>query len=500
MRIDISGASAVIRNQEILTVGMVGAKAEFRFSEEWNGLGKIAVFRQAGVSKDVTLTSAVATIPWEVLHAPGLPVSIGVHGANSDGTVVIPTIWVETRPLRPGADPSGDESADPTLPVWGQLQAQMTELYAAVNEHAANSAAPIVVESSGESIAVSDGANRAFQGFKIYGKTTQEGTPAPDSPVEIVSAGHEGSIAVSVIGENESQSMTIATPNGLPGVPVSTGGNYTDANGQQWVCDEIDFSRGVYVSRVCTEILDGVTNVVAKNDSNSNEYLYYYRPVNVKQNTQGYCTHFRHSDMLPANAGYSGVFNLTIYSVIYLNGYGIVSGDNGTLSNPSEFNNWLNAQYNAGTPVTVLYILATPIETPLPDEVLAAYDTMSTYRDQTAISNDAGAWMELEYVMDGKKYMDSIIAGPAAKLSEVFLPASAWKGSGSLYSQVVSIEGITEYSKVDLLPSVEQLAIFHNKDVAFVTENEDGVVTVYAIGTKPTQDYSMQVGITEVAV
>jgi hypothetical protein len=47
---------------------------------------------------------------------------------------------------------------------------------------------------------------------------------------------------------------------------------------------------------------------------------------------------------------------------------------------------------------------------------------------------------------------------------------------------------------------VEQLAIFHNKDVAFVTENEDGVVTVYAIGDKPTQDYTIQVSITEVVV
>ena len=110
--------------------------------------------------------------------------------------------------------------------------------------------------------------------------------------------------------------------------------------------------------------------------------------------------------------------------------------------------------------------------------------------------------MELEYVMDAKKYIDSLFVsggvGSAAWLSTVTLLASAWKGSDSLYSQVVTIPGITEYSKVDLLPSVEQLAIFHNKDVAFVTENEDGVVTVYAIGDKPTNDYTMQVSITEV--
>ena len=87
------------------------------------------------------------------------------------------------------------------------------------------------------------------------------------------------------------------------------------------------------------------------------------------------------------------------------------------------------------------------------------------------------------------------------RMAEVTLLASAWTTNAEgLHSQEVTIDGITEYSKVDLLPSVEQLAIFHNKDVAFVTENEDGVVTVYAIGDKPTLDYTMQVSITEVTV
>lgn len=88
--------------------------------------------------------------------------------------------------------------------------------------------------------------------------------------------------------------------------------------------------------------------------------------------------------------------------------------------------------------------------------------------------------------------------GGAITISEVTLRSSAWVGAESPYSQVVTINGVTPYSKVDLLPSVEQLAVFHNKDLAFVTENEDGVVTVYAIGDKPTMDYTMQVQIAEV--
>ena len=83
-------------------------------------------------------------------------------------------------------------------------------------------------------------------------------------------------------------------------------------------------------------------------------------------------------------------------------------------------------------------------------------------------------------------------------LTEITLLASKWVGSSSPYSQVVAVEGVTAYTKVDLLPSVEQLSIFHNKDLAFVTENEDGVVTVYAIGDKPTNDYTIQATLTEV--
>lgn len=87
-----------------------------------------------------------------------------------------------------------------------------------------------------------------------------------------------------------------------------------------------------------------------------------------------------------------------------------------------------------------------------------------------------------------------------ASIASVSLPASAWVGSGNLYSQEVDVPGVTENSQVDLTPSVEQLAVFYEKSLAFVAENDDGVVTVYAIGQKPENDYTMQVTITEVRV
>lgn len=116
-------------------------------------------------------------------------------------------------------------------------------------------------------------------------------------------------------------------------------------------------------------------------------------------------------------------------------------------------------------------------------------------------------WLESLLTDEDKNYIAQVVLEalksetvPKARLGEVELSAAKWVGDDSPYSQVVEIEGITENSQVDLTPSVEQLAIFHEKDIAFVTENEGGVVTVYVVGQKPENDYTIQVTITEVGV
>ena len=341
-------------------------------------------------------------------------------------------------------------------------------------------------DKSGEVITITDASRRGFRSLSIYGKTTRDGTPTLDAPADLVSIGGSGSITVNVTGENEGKSMTIATPNGLPGIPVASGGNYTDANGQQWICDEIDLARGVYVHRVASET---VTLTFGEEDSTGRfrqiaAFENYYK----SGNSPCLCN-------IAEWRSFSNVDNsccVAAYGLYYRN-------DSLTLED-------INAVIK-DTPVTIVAVLFTPTETPLSEAELAAYAALHTYKDSTAVSNDAGAYMSLEYVMDAKKYIERLVGSSGngdavgaapARLSSVTLLASAWTGADSLYSQVVTIDGITEYSKVDLLPSVEQLAIFHNKDVAFVTENENGVVTVYAIGDKPTQDYTMQVSITEV--
>lgn len=96
-----------------------------------------------------------------------------------------------------------------------------------------------------------------------------------------------------------------------------------------------------------------------------------------------------------------------------------------------------------------------------------------------------------------RKLLEEMLAA-SSRIAYVTLLSSAWEGEENLYSQVVTIDGATKNSQVDLTPSVEQLAVFYNKDLTFVTENENGVITVYAIGQKPQNDYTIQVTLTEV--
>lgn len=111
---------------------------------------------------------------------------------------------------------------------------------------------------------------------------------------------------------------------------------------------------------------------------------------------------------------------------------------------------------------------------------------------------------EMEYVNIEPTLEDRLFALEQNQSPEfvnsVTLLAANWTGNTSPYSQVVQIPGVTSHSKIDLQPSTEQLAIFHQKDLAFVTENEDGNVTIFCIGQKPTNDYDIQITITEVVV
>lgn len=258
-------------------------------------------------------------------------------------------------------------------------------------------ATAVVGSAYGENIAVTDASNYVLAGLRIFGKTIQEGTPTLDVPVDLVSAGDNGGVTVSVTSGTQSHSVTVATPNGLPGVPVTSGGNYTDANGQQWICDEIDFARGVYVKRVGTVMFTGVEKWYYQEKSK-----YFYTLIaDRKSGSELLC------DRLPKSKDLTNSTTIGWWAMATDNSLFAVTGlpNAGIASTVDEIKTYVTAN-----PIEVVYILSTMSETPLSEEELAAYASLHTYRNSTIVSNDASAHMEMEYVMDAKKYIDRQIS------------------------------------------------------------------------------------------
>ena len=188
------------------------------------------------------------------------------------------------------------------------------------------------------------------------------------------------------------QSLTLQTPNGLPGVPVSKDGNYTDSNGQQWICDEVDLERGKYVQRVAIEKNNGGWELKPSPDISGR--FFQSRLTNVFQTAvkTAVCNIANFVSWgAPTNDIYAFALNK---KVIYF------SPPKGAEITAEELNAKLNS---LSFPVVVIGELATPIERDLTPEEIAAYKALRTYGPTTVITNDAGTGMEVTYVADRKE-------------------------------------------------------------------------------------------------
>lgn len=66
--------------------------------------------------------------------------------------------------------------------------------------------------------------------------------------------------------------------------------------------------------------------------------------------------------------------------------------------------------------------------------------------------------------------------------------------------QVIDVPTVTSESELRIDITPEQALIFSQKDITFIVGNDNGVVTVECIGQKPTNDYTIQLKITEVNI
>lgn len=236
----------------------------------------------------------------------------------------------------------------------------------------------LVGSETGNPIDVDDAFAAPLCGLTVYGRSTQDGTPTPDAPVPIVSAGDGGTIAVTLSdGNGKMQTLTLPTPTGLPGIPVATSGNYTDPQGQNWVCDEVDLERGVKVQRVnaldlstCT--ITGITNLAAT------KRLAIRLPLNGRDyKTEALCNklQFVVSFTKDTTHFYIDVSNAQVFIPI-------------GAKKPEE------GEY------ILFYALATPIETPLTPAEIAAYKALTAYAPDTVVQASDGAGVKLEYQRD----------------------------------------------------------------------------------------------------
>lgn len=183
------------------------------------------------------------------------------------------------------------------------------------------------------------------------------------------------------------QTLTLATPNGLPGIPVTKDGNYTDADGQQWVCDEVDLGRGKYVQRIKKSLVS--LEKISYDNADGYRYISYGITDAHRNHTEILSDKFRYNK--DAANSLDGITNRGIRVAPDYDA--IVAFEKSVL--PSEL-----------IETTVYYVLDTPIERDLTPEEIAAYKALRTYGPTTVITNDAGAGMEVTYVADTKAYID----------------------------------------------------------------------------------------------
>lgn len=297
-------------------------------------------------------------------------------------------------------DPGKDAVIDATLTQDGEAAdaaatgKRLAEIEKAVSEKADKARQNILIGSeTGNPVSVSDAFSAPLCGLTVYGKSTQDGTPSPDNPVPIVSAGDGGKIVVTLSDKNgKTQTLTLPTPNGLPGIPVTSGGNYTDPTGQQWVCDEVDLERGVKVQRVKMKELDpGDKWSYNKTKNGNNNFQTRIYNIDIATiNKPCFCNILRYTN----NAWNDIPQNLP---KIYANDQEI------TISFPpnSEYSS-LEAfkQLLANVKSVIYYALATPIETPLTPAELAAYKALTTYAPDTVVQAADGAGLKLDYQRD----------------------------------------------------------------------------------------------------
>ena len=234
-------------------------------------------------------------------------------------------------------------------------------------------------------VRVADALPDSIKGLTVWGWTKQDGTPSPDEPMALKSPGDGGSFDVTTAEKN----LTINKE--LPGIPVTSGGNYTDANGQQWIANYRDYGRGVDVQCVEKVVFDGSAdeNWVISATGTSGKSRFRAQLGNAYDFSKqiGLCSQFvKVNSTWNLQEGFtpvvsSGINYLFVYSESFAATYA------------TEWKAHL-----AENPMTCLFPLAAPIETPIPEEEMEAFRSMGNPAGNVTIYSEGNLAVELSRI------------------------------------------------------------------------------------------------------
>lgn len=219
---------------------------------------------------------------------------------------------------------------------------------------------------------ITDSDNGNIQDMMIYGKSSQDGTPTTDNPVEIKSVVNP---TVKVSNKDETESQTVTLPYTLNAIPVSSGGNVT-IDGKQYIADYVDVERGKYVQMIQTDkVQSNITwNIQKQQKGYSLGYTGLYKN-GISTDKPGMGKTWK-SNVGDSSDTWSNAFSFGRSTVFWIVPY---ENDGNITSN--DINAWLVEH-----PMDIMYPLAEPIETNLTTEQTQAFKALVTYYPITNIS------------------------------------------------------------------------------------------------------------------
>lgn len=202
------------------------------------------------------------------------------------------------------------------------------------------------------------------------------------------------------------KSISVSTPNGLPGVPVESGGNFTDADGQQLVCNFIDLSDGKKHYPVKKYLAEELSFSVNASWTQANpDYAFAYSPLfgskPIGRAISNTLKSIKLTSHLAINEPIVMVETSSNYSVLYV---AVLK------SNLSQVSSVGIKSYLTSISAEFIAANTNPDETEeISAEELAAYRALTTYDGATVISTaEPVAGIEARYILDGTAAWDDI--------------------------------------------------------------------------------------------